>query len=941
MNINGKIEDKLFADIFQKCLEENFAGTMRFELGMGDKVFFFSPETVTFKTRGEHRSPLIGQILMAMESLSYGFIESALEEQENSGDLIGEILVRFGIVTSEAVQEALQRKLEIEFFELFQCTTGDYEVTSGSLPDEFKQTLKLTTIEINSHTLFASLQKAAFEWQTVTAAFDPAADPVIIIVENLDAMNNLHLPPEVLNDTTYINGQRTILDIAAVSRLRRFDFVHLFATLFSEHIISASGIHHEEELHKHDTEAVYTIDLDNGGSETLLETARDLARQGKTDKAFNMLKDSAETHLQQGNLRAAAQELRGCLEINPCDVDTIRELLEITEKTGGPEAAESLAAELIGPLKAAPDIKGARNACHEILDRFPDNLDIRLEYAAFLRLDGEESAAVGEFEAVREVAGREDRPDIVEKASEGIALAGPPRKTAKTKKKKAPKPGKPRPEKTARKLDPKLIAGIAMIILAAAGYAAYTSFFGRAPDKPASRPVSGKHVPPKAAKVSKKKDIQKEMYQKAVDLENKGDYSAAMKAYRKFVRAYPFSDQAKALTVPIKISTRPAGCRVEINSMDAGATGSEPVVFRYSPKSKINLSIRRKGFESFKGTFDGWEFHEIEKSLDRVPIWSAETQLCVDVPLLYSSGILYGSCRSGELVAVSAGNGSIRWKVKVGEFAGVLSPPAIHSNIVFVGNSQGRIAAISVSGKKLRAAYRTTGAVHGRVGLSDKFVAAASTDGRLTVFKRRGGSLVREHAPGRRLAGGVIIKDSKAYFGSTDNHLYVANLADGSLTGLFEADDDLLASPVIEDGVVYVASISGNVSAIDAASGKMTWTFSTQGSVSARVATAADKIYFATEDGVVHALNKATGAEAWVWKDKPRGDILAGCVLSGQVLYVADMAGVLYALDAGTGKPLWSYSAGAPIAATVALGSGKVYIATTAGKWCAIVDGKE
>jgi hypothetical protein len=144
MNINGKIEDILFADIFQKCREENFAGTMRFELGMGDKVFFFSPETVTFKTRGEHRSPLIGQILMAMESLSYGFIESALEEQENSGDLIGEILVRFKIVTGEAVQEALQRKLEIEFFELFQCTTGDYEVTSGSLPDEFKQTLKLT-----------------------------------------------------------------------------------------------------------------------------------------------------------------------------------------------------------------------------------------------------------------------------------------------------------------------------------------------------------------------------------------------------------------------------------------------------------------------------------------------------------------------------------------------------------------------------------------------------------------------------------------------------------------------------------------------------------------------------------------------------------------------------------------------------------------------------
>ena len=54
-------------------------------------------------------------------------------------------------------------------------------------------------------------------------------------------------------------------------------------------------------------------------------------------------------------------------------------------------------------------------------------------------------------------------------------------------------------------------------------------------------------------------------------------------------------------------------------------------------------------------------------------------------------------------------------------------------------------------------------------------------------------------------------------------------------------------------------------------------------------------------------------------------------MISGDRVFIASNSGAVYALDLATGEERWSYEAGAPFAASPAVGGGRLVIGTVDG----------
>jgi outer membrane protein assembly factor BamB len=262
--------------------------------------------------------------------------------------------------------------------------------------------------------------------------------------------------------------------------------------------------------------------------------------------------------------------------------------------------------------------------------------------------------------------------------------------------------------------------------------------------------------------------------------------------------------------------------------------------------------------------------------------WKYQSKRCqamspaVDFHTVYATFLNHPPCNAkgrhqGQLVALWAGSGKVRWRKTIGPSE---SSPLLRGNVVYVGDWDGDVSAYS-----------------------------ATTGRRWWTFRARG-----------QVKGGLAYAGGRVFFGAYDSHVYAVDAVTGKLVWKAKAQPrfgrtgTFYATPAVAYGRVYVGSTDGKMYSFGAASGKIRWSHSTGDYVYSSAAVWRRRVYFGSYDGTFYCLDAATGDLKW--KFRANGQISGSpTILAGRV-YFATLKGRTYALNALTGHQLWTFPDG-------------------------------
>ena len=362
----------------------------------------------------------------------------------------------------------------------------------------------------------------------------------------------------------------------------------------------------------------------------------------------------------------------------------------------------------------------------------------------------------------------------------------------------------------------------------------------------------------------------------------------------------------------------------------------------------------------------GGNFYAVDGETGKVK-WTFDAKSRTASSAAVAEGMVYFGAYDGSFYGVDAGTGLLKWKFKTGgerRFAAThlhgsqpatetmpdpwdcyLSSPVVWRGAVYFGSGDGNVYALDAASGALKWKFKTGDVVHASpaiaggtlfVGSWDTYFYAldAATGGEKWRFKTGEDPDIHNQTG---IQSSAAVADGVVYFGCRDAHLYALDAQTGEKRWAYPTKGSwVITSPAVSKGTVYFAtSDSGLLHAVDAKTGSDRYTVSLQGwPTFASPAIAGEMLYTASTSGKVSAVDLGSQKIAWTFAtdssqlngpkfSKPDGspdyatvfasdfydDIMAGYrklqsvgsilsspVVAGNVVYFGGTDGNLYAL---------------------------------------------
>jgi len=202
------------------------------------------------------------------------------------------------------------------------------------------------------------------------------------------------------------------------------------------------------------------------------------------------------------------------------------------------------------------------------------------------------------------------------------------------------------------------------------------------------------------------------------------------------------------------------------------------------------------------------------------------------------NGTVYFGSGDGNVYALDAASGELKWKFKTGDV--VHASPAVADGIVFVGSWDSHFYALDAASGKEKWRFKTgeDPEIHNQVGIQSSAVVA---DG-MVYFGCRDSKLYALDATtgeekwafsnkGSWVIGSPVVQNGKIYFSTSDSGLFYAlDAKTGTSVFSLKLIWPMFSSPTIAGNTLYIGSHEGKMIAIDTASQRLAWTFRTDGS---------------------------------------------------------------------------------------------------------------
>jgi outer membrane protein assembly factor BamB len=303
-------------------------------------------------------------------------------------------------------------------------------------------------------------------------------------------------------------------------------------------------------------------------------------------------------------------------------------------------------------------------------------------------------------------------------------------------------------------------------------------------------------------------------------------------------------------------------------------------------------------------------------------VWTFGARSLVEFPPVIAYGRLFFANNSGVLFAISAKTGKRAWKYNSKRCQAM--SPAVDFHTVYAtflnhppcnatGRHQGQLVALWAGSGKVRW-RKTIGPSESSPLLHGKVVYVGDWDGDVSAYSATTGRRWWTFHAGGQVKSGLAYAGGRVFFGAYDSHVYALNATTGKLVWKAKAQPrfghtgTFYATPAVAYGRVYIGSTDGKMYSFGASTGKIRWSHSTGDYVYSSPAVWRRRVYIGSYDGTFYCYDAATGDLKW--KFKANGQISGSpTVLAGRV-YFATLKRRTYALNAMTGHQLWSFPDG-------------------------------
>ncbi|WP_420381895.1 PQQ-binding-like beta-propeller repeat protein [Novosphingobium sp.] len=278
----------------------------------------------------------------------------------------------------------------------------------------------------------------------------------------------------------------------------------------------------------------------------------------------------------------------------------------------------------------------------------------------------------------------------------------------------------------------------------------------------------------------------------------------------------------------------------------------------------------------------------------------------------FDDGTVYVTTGLGEVAAIDAGSGKIKWRVKpLGPLRG---SPTVGYGSVFVMTQDNQIAALNAE----------TGATQwnesGSLAQTGVFGVAAPAVGQ--------GTIVAGYSSGELIA----------YRYENGRQLWSDALARTSIATSVSTITDIDADPIIDNGRVYALGQGGRMAAYELVTGQRVWELNMAGISTPSVA--GEWIFTLTDEDKLFCIAKTTGKVRWMAQlphylveKKKKGPIFwTGPVLAGNRLWLNSSEGNVAAVSPEDGKitKVFHHDVGFTLAPVVA--NNTLYVLDNSGR---------
>ncbi len=349
------------------------------------------------------------------------------------------------------------------------------------------------------------------------------------------------------------------------------------------------------------------------------------------------------------------------------------------------------------------------------------------------------------------------------------------------------------------------------------------------------------------------------------------------------------------------------------------AYGADPLMFRGDPNhSGVYRSAALDHFTRVK-----WKFHT--------------GGYVISSPAI-AHGTVYVGSDDGFLYALDEGTGKLFWRFATG--SRVASSPAVEDGAVYFGSYDGNFYAVNAADGELLWKFKTGGEhrfegthLHGSLPVAevmpDPFdvylsspaiwsdgVYFGSSDGNIYALDAKSGAERWKFKTGDVVHASPAIADGTVFIGSWDSFFYALNATTGKEKWRFKTGVDpvihnqvgIASSAAVVGGIVYFGCRDSHLYALAERSGEKKWAIDTHGSwVIASPAVRDGKVYFATSDsGLFFAVDAQTGATIFSTSFN-RWPTFSSPAIAGDLSYVGSWNGTLSAVDLVKGTKVWTF----------------------------------
>jgi outer membrane protein assembly factor BamB len=268
-----------------------------------------------------------------------------------------------------------------------------------------------------------------------------------------------------------------------------------------------------------------------------------------------------------------------------------------------------------------------------------------------------------------------------------------------------------------------------------------------------------------------------------------------------------------------------------------------------------------------------------------------------------AEGNVYFGSGDGNLYALDARSGELRWKFKTGDV--VHASPAYAGGILYFGSWDSYFYAVDAKtgAEKWRFHGGEDAVMHNQVGFQSS---AAVVDGVVYVGCRDSNLYALDAATGEEkwkfnnggswVITSPAVSGGKVVFATSDSSLYyVVDARTGKLVAKQEGKAFMFASPAIAGNIVYQGVMNGTVEARDLATGNLLWYFQTE-------ASRANRSWVLTSErkfNMPMLYRSSLGEHNVIVMDRETsvGSFFSSPFVSDGSLYVGSTDGNLYAIE--------------------------------------------